>query len=151
VVSMNDIYEMQIDPVTGDGFMQIPGLGSVYDYIVVVPSLVTAENIGGHFAYWHNGDISYSPPASGGVAATFLIFKNAQNNIIDELDKALYLYDRAERNGYDVSGLDQLFDSVNSDVSKANSGVNWVFRAGKLMSAIDTLEIIIDRLILMMG
>jgi len=142
----NDIYEVSLDAVTGDGFLQMPSFGSHYEKVVVVPSMISGEGIGGNFLYAHNGDFQYAPPAAAPVASTFTIFTNAQNAVVEELDKALNVFKTAQNKGYDVSELEPLFDSVNEDVSRANSGVNWIFRAGQLLNAIDTLKQITGRL-----
>jgi len=149
--SMNDIYEVPINPNTGSGQLQIPGLGSVYREIVVVPSVISDESVGGHHPYLHRGEIGYSPPGSRAFAATFPLFKNAQNKVVTELEGALSLYEEAEAAGHDVSEFDPLFDSVNSLVAEANTGINWIFRAGKLLDAAETLAEIIEGLENLMG
>ncbi|HPR42391.1 MAG TPA: immune inhibitor A, partial [Candidatus Methanofastidiosa archaeon] len=146
----NDIYEVELDAITGDGLLQMPSFGGYYDYIVIVPSMVTGENIGGNYEYYHAGDVYSSPSGAAPVASTFTIFNNAQAEIIEELDKTLYIFKVAESQGYDVSEIEPLFDMVNEDVSQANSGVNWVFRAGKLLSAMETLGTIQERLSILM-
>jgi len=142
VPDQGDIYSVNLNATSGDGSLSIPGLGSYYSHFVVVPSMVTSENIPGNFQYWHNAwTTSVSAPAA---VSTFALFNNALMNVNEVLDKTLYLFSEAESNGHDVTEVETLLESVNEDISKANTGVNWVFRSGKILHAIETLNEIME-------
>ncbi|MHC1604355.1 MAG: hypothetical protein ACXQTP_00060 [Candidatus Methanofastidiosia archaeon] len=148
-ITTGDIYAVPINPLTGDGHISISGLGGRYSEFAIVPSMVTAENIGGHYTYLHAG---YVVPMAGPVPVAFPLYAAALKKLDPLLEEALQLWTQAENEGKDLTTLEPKMDIVNEYIANAaTGGVNWIYRSGQLNKAIQELQDIIDELTELLG
>lgn len=141
--SQNDIYKMNLETVSQDGKITIPGLGSLYDHFVVVPSMTSSEGTLGHFDYLHRG---YTTTTPGANISAHPLYTTALKKVNPVLDSALAAIAAAEEEGKDTSGINALMDQVNEHIANSSTGANYVYKANQLRLAMQTLEEVMSQL-----
>jgi len=143
VPSQSDIFEMQINPLSGDGFI-IPGLGSHYDKFVIVPSLISEEYIGGHYPYLHRG---YTSPLTTPIISALPVYKNTMKKTEMLFEDVLSKWLQAEEDGKDLSGFESIMDNINAYIINSGTGPNWIYRTGQLAKALNELQYLLDKIL----